>query len=665
MNKNLLTVALFFTTLNLVAQKGYKNLNDNYVLDSLKAVLKNVPDDSSACVVSFKIAREYLKKDDAVNFKKYYQKANSLTKKNQFLKDLSTYNYSGFYYLEGDFENYIKQLLIAEKRLRKYEINEVYKIRAGILFNKSVQNRTLNSKESMKILIYETLPLAKKANDFEMCTMIYKSIGVLLYNEKEYQKAALYLKKAIDTYEKNKLKNYELLTSSYLLYAEILIWLKKFNEANRNIIKAQNILNPYPESEYHILFNFTLGLYHHNTKSHQQALFFFEKAIKKAGAVGDYFMVNRTNLMKVLTLKEMKRYEEAKKILLSLYNNEEVYQEDKISYLKELAFIYKKTNELSKSIEAYEKYIISSDSLKELKYKEELQKLENAFNNLETKEKLSKLDFEKKSALQIAKNNHLKYAIFLLISIILILLLITFWVKSRKQIKINIAKEIALNHKINALKSEKELISLYAMMEGEENERKRIARDLHDGLGGSLSSIKMRVEKIAQSNSDKEELSKIHNLIDNSVKELRQVAYNLIPETLLKLGLNQALDDLCLNYSSDDLLIEYHSSQINEKIIKPHQITIYRIIQELIHNIIKHSEATEAIVDCSQNGNLFLITTEDNGKGFDLSSLKNSKGIGLRSIENRVELLNGKLDIDTNPSEGTTINIELFISMNL
>lgn len=653
-------VLLAFLSLPLMAQKGYKSLKENYVLDSLSMALRAADDDSLRCIINHKIAREYLKKGDKQNFSSYYAKAKLLTGKNEFLRDYAAYNYSGFYYLDNNYEAYMKQLIYAEKKLRKYRIPEVYKIRAGILFNKSIYNQKLSSKEAMKILTGEALPIAKKATDFEMVVMIYKSISVILFNEKQETKANYYIEQAIQTYLQNKVQNTELLISSYLLQAEILLELEKYEAAYAAIDKANEILKQYPNSDYQITLSFTLGSYFHHTKSYPLALRNFDKTIAKARAIGDDFMVNRSNLMKVLTLKEMGNYTEAKKILLALYARKDVYPEDKIDYLNELAFIYKKLGDLPKSVATYEQYIKSSDSLKEVKYKEELQHLEAAFHQLETKERLNKLDFEKKNALQEARNNQLKFAVVLLVSVILVLVILYFWLKYIRQKKLNQERETALNLKINSLKNENELVSLYAMMEGEENERKRIARDLHDGLGSSLSSIKMRVAQIANESEQEKEMQQIYHLLDNAVKELRQVAYNLIPETLLKLGLDQALNDLCFAYGSEQVTITYQGSQIGNNILKSHQITIYRIVQELIYNAVKHSKGSHIIVDCSQNQNLFLITVEDNGKGFDPDILENSKGIGLRSIKTRVELLNGKMEITSN-EEGTTINIELFI----
>ncbi len=160
---------------------------------------------------------------------------------------------------------------------------------------------------------------------------------------------------------------------------------------------------------------------------------------------------------------------------------------------------------------------------------------------------------------------------------------------------------------------------------------------------------------------NEQESQQVAVLLNRSITELRQIAYNLVPETLLKLGLEKALQDLCLLLKTEGVRIIFHAQGIRPDIPESNQIIIYRIVQELINNALKHAQCTEIITDCSQNGNLFFITVEDNGKGFDTSGLKSSQGSGLGNLRNRVELLKGKFQIDSSPGGGTACNIELNI----
>jgi signal transduction histidine kinase len=111
--------------------------------------------------------------------------------------------------------------------------------------------------------------------------------------------------------------------------------------------------------------------------------------------------------------------------------------------------------------------------------------------------------------------------------------------------------------------------------------------------------------------------------------------------------------------SNNNVTIHFTSNEIQSNIIESNQITIFRIVQELINNSLKHSNCTEIVVDCSQNGELFLITVEDNGIGFNTNDIDSFAGLGLRNIKSRVELLKGTMDVVSNSWKGTVFNIEL------
>jgi signal transduction histidine kinase len=151
------------------------------------------------------------------------------------------------------------------------------------------------------------------------------------------------------------------------------------------------------------------------------------------------------------------------------------------------------------------------------------------------------------------------------------------------------------------------------------------------------------------------------DLLDTGIQELRRIAHNMMPENLVKFGLVKALEDYCQSIAATDVLkinfsalqMENYTANINL------DITIYRIIQELINNTIKHANATEIIVQLFKEDNKLNITVEDNGKGFDVKNINNFKGAGWTNIINRVNYLKGKTDVVSNEKEGTSVNIEI------
>jgi two-component system NarL family sensor kinase len=135
----------------------------------------------------------------------------------------------------------------------------------------------------------------------------------------------------------------------------------------------------------------------------------------------------------------------------------------------------------------------------------------------------------------------------------------------------------------------------------------------------------------------------------------------MVPETLLDFGLETALKDLCEFHMRDDLHIAFESFNIEKNIGLSVQLNIYRIVQELLSNAIKHAHSRNIILQCTQNDTVFLITIEDDGVGFDTTKKAHRKGMGLENLQNRISFLNGHFEITSAVNEGTTINIELNI----
>jgi two-component system NarL family sensor kinase len=149
-------------------------------------------------------------------------------------------------------------------------------------------------------------------------------------------------------------------------------------------------------------------------------------------------------------------------------------------------------------------------------------------------------------------------------------------------------------------------------------------------------------------------------MLDNTIGDLRKVAQNLMPEALVKFGLQEALRDFCNSIqSSTDIKVVYQQFGEKRKLNNTAEVFIYRMVQELVANILKHAKATEIMVQLMMDENSTSLTVEDNGKGFDLNTLQHKNGAGIRNINYRVQYLNGTLDIDTTPGSGTSVNIQL------
>jgi len=235
----------------------------------------------------------------------------------------------------------------------------------------------------------------------------------------------------------------------------------------------------------------------------------------------------------------------------------------------------------------------------------------------------------------------------------------------RQKKKLLEAGTMLQQQRISELEKEKQLLAAQAVLQGQVEERARLAKDLHDGLGSILSSAKYSFtnmkENLIITQENAEAFERSMGMLDKSIIELRRVAHNMMPEALMKFGLDTALKDFCGSVGQSGAIeLTYQSFEMEEASI-PTTVSsaVYRIIQELVNNILKHAEATTALVQLIRKDNALSITVEDNGKGFDTGILDNSTGIGYLNLRNRVAYLNGTIDIQTAPGKGTSVNIEI------
>jgi signal transduction histidine kinase len=215
---------------------------------------------------------------------------------------------------------------------------------------------------------------------------------------------------------------------------------------------------------------------------------------------------------------------------------------------------------------------------------------------------------------------------------------------------------------IIALQQQQEIAKLEALIDGEEKERRRIAQELHDGLNGDLSAIKYRLSTLEESGLsaiDTENLTKVINMIDESCAQVRSISHNLMPSSILEYGLIETIREYCIKINtSDTFKIDFQFFGNYIALSKKTETVIYRIIQELVTNILKHSKATEALIQFNYREDELFITVEDNGIGFDKNAI--STGIGHKNIKTRIDFLNAQLDVESS-STGTsyTISIDL------
>jgi signal transduction histidine kinase len=302
-------------------------------------------------------------------------------------------------------------------------------------------------------------------------------------------------------------------------------------------------------------------------------------------------------------------------------------------------------NDTTNSIKYFNKYLIISENRTK---KELLQFEEESEIKYQTKQKELQIS-------ELKKKEQLYYVI-VFITIVLLLSLIIIFILFRKRM---IQKRQIAEQKNILLEQEKNLIATQSVLVGETTERSRLAKDLHDGLGGILSALKINLydmkKGMSMEASDVVRFNKALDLLETSTMELRRVSHNLMPESLALFGLKAALTDYCNSFENK---VIFHFFGDDIRIDKTVESSVYRIIQELVNNAIKHANAKQINVQLIIEDNRVNISVQDDGIGFDTTKMEALKTSGIKNVYNRVYALkNGQIDFDSSINKGTEITI--------
>ena len=320
--------------------------------------------------------------------------------------------------------------------------------------------------------------------------------------------------------------------------------------------------------------------------------------------------------------------------------------------------------------EYFSKALIVSDSLFKAETSEKVAEVEAQYQNEKKQKEIVQLEKDKQiQSLSIKQKSTLNY--FLIGSVSRFTVSWFFRIPQfSSSSAIGKQQDELQQQRIRELEKDRQLVAVDSMLKGQEEERSRLAKDLHDGLGGLLSGVKFSLsnmkENLIITPDNMAVFERSLDMIDTSIKELRRVAHNMMPEMLTKFGLDEALKEYCNTVNATKLLaVKYQSLGMETRLDSATEIIIYRIIQELLNNILKHATATEVFVQLIRENNRLNIVVEDNGKGFDTAMLEKNKGAGWTNIRSRVEYLKGQLDIHSEPGKGTLVNMEFNLGVIL
>lgn len=421
--------------------------------------------------------------------------------------------------------------------------------------------------------------------------------------------------------------------------------------------KALNIFIKLNDSnEIAATYN-NLGFYYRQIPNNIKAKAYYLKALVIANSIKDInsmgiYNNNIGNLL--ITEKQYDLAEKHLKIAEKICFDQSMETTLLLTY-KSLGDLYALTNRGKMAVKNYDNYAALKDSIFSNNMAEQFSEMQTKY---ETNEKeIANQLLQKENEITIAelnKSNVIKWGLAL--GIILVILVSYLFYNSFKLKQKNI-----LNAELLRQKEENSI----AIIDAEELERTRIARDLHDGIGQQLSAAKLNLVALKSlvNTSKKEEITLFENatgLIDEAVNEVRSVSHNMMANSLIKHGLISAVRDFINKLNQSAVLkINIETFGIDERLNSTVEMILFRVLQELVNNILKHANATEVSIQFVKHEKELSLIIEDNGVGFDTKNLENYEGIGLKNIQSRINYINGKVFFDSYLTKGTTVNIEL------
>lgn len=535
-----------------------------------------------------------------------------------------------------------KALHVADKALKLSENHHFY---TGIVKSLEVKGLyyeiILGDVEKASQFYFEAIEICKK-HQLAYIADMFHTVGVLFHTSDNYEKAQSYYEMAYE--EAKRQHNTELLKRCYINLGSVHSSLENYPVAESYFLQSLEI----PENEsYNYDAYANLGNLYLRQQAYQKALPHLERATEMHPNNPDANINLRFLIDAKASLKDtsemhpiLTRAENAITSIPSL--------RDKSLLLRSISEYYKTTGDYKQAFLYNNAYLTTYEQLIENQKNETLLDLEAKYQSEKIKTSLAKK--EKQQTLLLIGGG------------ILVLLTIGFYFFHRKRLHY---KNTIQQQKIKELTQKNKLLAMSSIIEGQEAERLRIAQDLHDSLGGLLSSVKAHFT-IFKNQFDKEEqleiTQKTYQLIDASCTEVRRISHNMMPQFLNLVGLEGSIEDIAEQLSSLGINVTVDIHNLPESIDATKQITIFRLIQEILSNVRKHANAKNLLIQLIGSENEIQLIIEDDGHGFDYEAALKNKGLGLNNINRRVEFLEGTIQWESVINEGTTITINIPLS---
>jgi signal transduction histidine kinase len=601
----------------------------------------NVVKDSAAIVSVFLQVLQNPSKFDSISekAKQIYEKNAS----NLLIKDTYLFNLAKTLFQTAQLDS---ALIVAKEGQAIYKDNPLnYK---NAKFHNVIASVYAYKKdyETSIIEFNKAIEIFDKNNDPYQVALIKNNIANIFFSLSDYENAYKYSKES-QAYLKS-VNDTVYLPSLTAVTALSAIELNKLDEGNKLVEECLSLSERYGSVIGLIIGHYAKGEYLLAKNDLKNGIEEFDRslAMSKKYGLKQYGLLNKTGLL--IAYNKIKDYTSAVKYGEDALKDAKLLQNENMLYSlhKHLGRAYAGSGDYKK---AFENINTAHEIYRETSNAETQKSINDLLIKYETEKKEKELI---QKDLQLAKdevklNKRKQWIVGLAALIVLLMLVYVLYSKYQKQ-------------KLFQLEKEQETKLLLALITGEEEERKRLSNELHDGLASSISGIKIQLEHLSALNQNTE-INKLVKQLSNLHEETRRISHNLMPASLTLHSFSEALKQYCSENSSTKLTINFFDAikgniNLNDKV----KNVVYRIVQELVNNVQKHSKSKVCFVQLSQNDSHLTVSIEDEGIGFDSNQKNNTQG--LKSITQRIESLGGSISIDSQIAKGTLVVIQIPLS---
>ena len=696
---------IFFSICFINANSQQKNIIDSLILLSQSETLHD-----TLKIQAFNELSWELRKTNFSKAKYYALNAYKISKKINYPKGVVTsLNRLGTAYI------FNKQFSLAEKeylkvlRLEKQSGNKYGIGRA----NNQLSEIYRNKKDLNKALSYglDALNIFGQLKQLSLEALVSNNVGLIYQNMGSYEQANRYLLKGLSIREQ--LKEEKNIAHSYTNLGILYLVMKNYESAKEYFLKSENyFIKIHDDYELSKIYN-NLGVVYFETGNNTLSQEYYDKAMKlkiKLGLkdtnseiynnLGALYYKKGDDQQAIQKFKKsidiQKKYvsknglKEANINLGHIYFRNQEYDKA-IKYYKNTLESSKNSQNKSEKLKAldglYLAYSVKQDYDSAIYYSQQYNSLRDSLETdykkaVDYREKFARVQKENELLLRDKKisivniknlelknqnNNILIYTLSTIFSLfVLLFFLWTKWKVERQKKEIAVKDKELEEKKLEQLIKNQEIKSYNEMLNTQDRERKRISQDLHDRIGSILSVAKVYYksgeEQLLQNkNFDLVSFQKANELIDEACQEVRRLSYEMSSGVLTKFGLLSAVEDLVITIEqTKKIKIEFIAGDLENRLENNIEIQIYRIIQELMNNILKYADSNHVTIQILKLKNEVNVQVEDDGIGFNTN--EQSRGMGLQNIKSRVSSLGGKIDIDSVIGRGTYVNIEIPIN---